>query len=134
MKRTGIRPGPGPRRSRDIARGSVELKRSRIRRQNAARKAASFARAYGSAERVEWVKAQPSVWDGAGPCVNAHVGKVGKGASRKANADQIVPLTDAQHRAFDQCLPPFDCERARAAVRACCADVERAWLMTQGEA
>jgi hypothetical protein len=33
----------------------------------------------------------------------------------------------SEHRAFDQCLPPFDTEAARERVRACCADVERAW-------
>lgn len=122
MKRPGV-----PRRRREIARGSVEVKRTRIRRQNAARKAKEFLRTYGSPDRAEWVRAQSSVWDGAGPCVNAHVGKVGKGARRKANADQIVSLTDEQHRAFDEYRFPFDDEAARAFVIGRCADVQRRW-------
>jgi hypothetical protein len=101
---------------------------------NRPRKAASFIRCYGSVERVLWIQAQPSVWDGAGPCVNAHVGKEGKGASRKANADQVVPLTDAQHRAYDRYLPPFDDEAARERVIGCCADVEAKWRAHVGAA
>jgi aminoglycoside phosphotransferase family enzyme len=99
---------------------------------NRKRKAREFARTYESVERVEFVKALPSVWDGAGPCVNAHVGRKGAGARRKADADQIVPLTDWQHRAFDEHRAPFDTEAAREAVRACCADVEARWLAFSG--
>jgi hypothetical protein len=139
------RPGQPLRRSREIARGSgprpapmrpsgLNRARKAIKASNAARKAASFIRCYGSAERCEWIRQQPSVWDGAGPCVNAHVGKAGKGARRKANADQIVPLTDEQHRAFDQWLPPFDDEAARQRVVDCCADVERSWRAHVGAA
>lgn len=127
MKRTPLRPGQPPRRSRAIARGSASPSRSAIPRVNPKRKAREFRRTYGSAERAAWIRALPSVWDGAGPCVNAHVGKIGKGASRKANADQIVSLTPAQHDAFDLRLPPFDDEAARAFVIGCCAGVERAW-------
>jgi hypothetical protein len=114
------------RSSPPVSRSTPE--RTPVPRGNPARKAASFARCYGSIARVEFVKALPSVWDGAGPCVNAHVGRKGAGARRKADADQIVPLTDAQHKAFDQHRAPFDTEASRAAVRACMADVERAWL------
>ena len=64
-------------------------------RVNKARKAESFARAYGGEERVAWVQRQPSVVSGASPCVNAHV-KTG-GAGRKADARWIVPLTPAEH-------------------------------------
>lgn len=137
MKRTGIRSGPGPRRRRGLAGAPLGSARSSLRSSlpssgrlpsvNRARKAREFKRTYGSAERAAFVRGLPSVWDGAGPCVNAHVGKEGKGARRKANADQIVPLTPAQHDAFDRWLPPFDDEAARARVIACCADVERAW-------
>lgn len=118
---------PLPPRKHYIAHSSKSLPRV-----NATRKARTFARTYGSKARVEFVKALPSVWDGAGPCVNAHVGPEGKGASRKANADQIVPLTDAQHKAFDQWLPPFDEDSARQFVIDAAPGVQRAWLAFSG--
>lgn len=62
---------------------------------NAKRKKREQLRAYGPPLRREWIKAQPSVVSGKGPCVNAHV--VTGGAGYKADARFIVPLTDAEH-------------------------------------
>ncbi len=65
--------------------------RKPVRKSNAARKRREFARAYHSAERVEWVKALPCVACGVvGFSENAHVAS--GGAGRKADASQIVPL------------------------------------------
>lgn len=66
-----------------------------VRRANPKRKAAAFARAYGSQARVAWVQGLPSVVSGAGPCENAHVKTGGMGL--KASAIWIVPLTSAEH-------------------------------------
>lgn len=71
-----------------------------MKRANRQRKAETFTRAYGGAERVAWITRQPSVVSGEGPCVNAHV-KTG-GAGRKADARWVVPLTDAEHRELHQ--------------------------------
>jgi hypothetical protein len=80
------------------------MKRSRITRHthikqsNPARKKATFARAYGSAERCVFVKSLPCCVAGdlcAGETTNAHVR--GDGASRKADADQIAPLCSYHH-------------------------------------
>ena len=90
MKKPGI-----PRRTR-LSRSRSSIPRTAVRPRNAKRQAREFARAYGSAERVEWIKGLPSVASGEGPCVNAHV-KTG-GGSRKADACWIVPLTDFEHR------------------------------------
>jgi hypothetical protein len=70
--------------------------RSRPPAQNVKRRSKEWLRAYGSIERVLWVKAQPSCVSGLGPCVNAHV-RTG-GTSRKADACWIVPLTDEEHQ------------------------------------
>lgn len=75
---------------------SAPLPRGGIRRSNPARKARGWARAYGSVARVEWVCSLPSVASGKGPCENVHVR--GGGASRKADACWIVPLTRREHR------------------------------------
>lgn len=56
---------------------------------------ATFERAYGGAERVEWMKAHPCLACGAVPSENAHVRNGGMG--RKADAKYIVPLCHTHH-------------------------------------
>ena len=70
-------------------------RKARPRPRNPKRKAKNFARAYGSPERVEWVKAQPCLVCRDTPSENAHT-KSG-GTSRKADADTIVPLCSRCH-------------------------------------
>ncbi len=90
MKRSGIaRRTPLPRATAPLARTT------RVKATNPLCKREAFARAYGGAERVDWIKGQPSILSGARPCVNAHV-KTG-GMGRKADARWIVPLTAAEH-------------------------------------
>lgn len=72
---------------------STSIDRSQPRPSNPRRKVREFARAYESVERVQWTKAQPcSACRVLGYSENAHVGTEGRGASRKADADQIASL------------------------------------------
>lgn len=73
--------GPGPKRS-----GRIRPKK---------RTAGEFSRIYGSKARVQWVKSQPCLVCGFGPCENAHV--VSGGMGRKADANTIVPLCRDHH-------------------------------------
>ena len=66
-----------------------------LKPRNPKRKAASFARAYGSPERVSWIQRQPCVLCGHTPSENAHVRTGGTG--RKADARWIVPLCHVCH-------------------------------------
>jgi len=74
---------------------------SQLRRCNRARRKREFPRAYGSPERVAFVRAQPCVVRGCArrPCQNAHVESGGMG--RKANADKIVPACQPHHYELD---------------------------------
>lgn len=73
-------------------RSSLPRSRQPIGR-NPARKRREFVRTYGSEERTIFVKTLPCAACGVlGFSVNAHVGTEGKGAGRKANADQVAPL------------------------------------------
>lgn len=82
-------------RTTTLPRRTTPITRSPTKKANPKRKRSEFARCYGSIERVEWVRSQPSVIDGARPCVNAHTAT--GGTSRKADAETIVPLTGRQH-------------------------------------
>lgn len=62
-------------------------------------KKTEFARKYGSVERIEWMRWQPSIISGQTPCVGAHVKSGGTG--RKSDSCWIVPLTDAEHKEMD---------------------------------
>lgn len=79
---------PAPKPERKFKEPKPKKKRSRL--QPRARTAEEFARIYGSEERAEWVKLQPCIACGGGPCDNAHIENEGK--SRKASYLKIVPL------------------------------------------
>ena len=72
------------------------MKQMPVKRRNVKRHAAAMLRAFGPIERREWMRAQPSVVDGATPCVSVHVKSGGK--SRRADARYTVPMTWAQHQ------------------------------------
>ncbi len=80
---------PMPRPTKPIARTTP------VKKRNPERRSAEFIRTYGSELRCRWMQAQPSVVSGRGPCVNAHIR--GDGAGRKADAEWIVSLTNAEH-------------------------------------
>jgi len=94
MKRSGIRRATG------MKRGSSTLKRTRMKATNPARKAETFRRVYGSAERAQAIKALPCLVDDAscgGWVENAHVPSK-SGAGRKGDACHNVPLCVKHHR------------------------------------
>lgn len=89
------------------------MKRSvRVKPINGKRKAKAFPRAYGSDERVRWVKSLPCVVCEArgvtqqSPTENAHT-KSG-GMSRKADADTIIPLCTAHHSELHRGAQTFE--------------------------
>ena len=69
-----------------------------MRKRNPKRHTKEWLRAYGSEERVEWIKAQPCAIGFAAPSENAHVRTGGMG--RKADAKWIVPLCRRCHRSL----------------------------------
>ena len=92
---------------------AIPIKRTANPRQsNAKRKAKAFPRAYGSEERVGWIKGLPCVvCDASGrtqqsPTENAHT-KTG-GMSRKADADTIIPLCTAHHSELHRGAQTFE--------------------------
>ena len=68
---------------------------ARVKPVNRERRSAEWRRAYESEDRVQWIQGQPSVISGDGPCDNVHIR--GDGASRKAGAEWIIPMTRAEH-------------------------------------
>lgn len=108
---------------------SAPLRRNvRVKRTNPRRRAAEFARCYGSEERVLFVKAgQCAAPDciSRGRCHNAHTES--GGAGRKADARTIAGLCAKHHRAFDQYLPPFDKPDARALIKLEAARIDALW-------
>ena len=61
----------------------------------AAKERETFARVYGSAERVAWMRRQPCLVCSGLPSENAHTRSGGTG--RKGGADSIVPLCHLHH-------------------------------------
>lgn len=84
-----------------------------------------FARAYGSLDRVEWVRSLPSVASGKRPCVNAHVRTGGMG--RKADARWIVPLTWEEHERLHRRGPAWFETTYGIDLDAKAAETEVAW-------
>lgn len=127
----------GPGKTRRPAKGSGGLRsRKPIAKRNPKRKAKEFARAYGSDERVEFVRWLPCLLCARMPSQNAHVGN--GGMSRKADADRIVPLCGpdvtgchaiyddwrGSQRSFEEA---YASELSGRTMLECAADVEAAW-------
>lgn len=107
------------------------LKRTPVKRVNVTRRASSFARCYGSKERVEWIKSLP--------CVicrtygemqrhetdNAHTENGGRG--RKGPYQSIVPLCRRHHEDYDGHKWPFDTPVSRKAIQEYAVFVENEW-------
>ena len=70
-------------------------RKARPNARNPKRKLREFARAYGSPERVEWVKAQPCLVCRDTPSENAHIKSGGMG--RKSDAANVVNLCSRCH-------------------------------------
>lgn len=83
-----------------MKRSAPPRRKTAVKKSNPARKRREFARAYGSKERVAFVKSLPCVvYALYSPCAgeihNHHITTGGRG--RKADADQIVPLCTKHH-------------------------------------
>lgn len=102
-----------------------QKKRKGVKRENVARSAREFTRAFGSAERISFVSQLPSVVSGAGPCVNAHVR--GGGAGRRADARWIVPMTDGEHRMMHQMGQTTFAKLHHLDLDALAEETNRAW-------
>jgi hypothetical protein len=101
----------------------------RRRRLRAVESRAKLAREYGSAARIAWVSALPSVVSGQGPCVNAHTAT--GGLSRKAHHSSIVPLTVAEHDELHQHGQRTFEAKYGVVLCAEAARVQAAWLAIQ---
>ena len=103
LARTPFRRTPGP-LSTEAAAESTAPRRSqsapargkRINAVNAQRRAAEFARCFGSDARVKWMKAKPCLVCGRTPSENAHTHTAGM--SYRADVCHIVPLCADHHR------------------------------------
>lgn len=93
VKRTPLkRAKPMAKASRPIAR------KAKVKARNRKRHSREWVRAYGSQDRVKFVKSLPCVVTGCGnaPSENMHTGT--GGAGRKGDADTIVPACAEHHR------------------------------------
>lgn len=96
-----------------------------------AQKDAEWLRAYGSAERVEWISRQPSVISGKRPCVNAHI-KTG-GMGRKADCVWIVPLTFDEHNEIHQHGQETFAKKHGIDLEVAAVETEMKWRAQKGE-
>lgn len=110
------------------------MKRTPVKRRNVKRHKTEWARAYGSVERVEWVKGLRCAGCGLrNNSENAHTVNGGRG--RKANYDTIAPLCgdmpwlsrDGCHTKYDEHRSPFRKELNRSRIKRAAAETERAW-------
>jgi hypothetical protein len=74
--------------------------RTPVKKVNVARREREFKRAYGSKERVEWVKSCVCILCSATPCDNAHV-KSKSGMGRKGHYTTIAALCRKCHIKYD---------------------------------
>lgn len=110
---------------------------------NRRRKLSEFARAYGSKQRVAWVRQQGCVVCAVVSPIakllkvkqsqvvdNAHTATGGMGY--KAGYETIVPLCRKDHIAFDQRIWPLNSEKNREWIKAQAAQTQQRWLLHCG--
>jgi hypothetical protein len=100
-------------------------RKSRIPRVNRQRKSKNWTRAYGSVERVLFVRSLPCVMCGAVPSENAHIETGGMG--RKADYTKIVPLCKSGHDAFHVYGRDYFKHRSYLDLEAAAAETEARW-------
>ena len=117
-------------------RKTLPKRKSAVRKVNRKRRSANWLRAYGSEERVGWVKAQPCVTDNpswsrcVGEVENAHIETGGTG--RKADAAKVVPLCRRHHRCLhEQGRETFETLQD-VDLEILAARTERRWLAAGG--
>ena len=115
-------------RSKMPPRGTYLRTRTPMPRVNRARKAKNSLRAYGPAERRDWLTSRPCIICGKpGPSEQAHVETGGTG--RKANADKTIPACHDCHQGPQGMHAGIRSFEARHGVdlQLLAAAVERAW-------
>lgn len=123
------------RRRTPLPRPSRPIKRGPVKRVNRARKASSFARAYGSKERVAFVKSLPCVnCSVVGFSQNAHGKHEKRGRGQKASYKAIIPLCgpwSAGFYSYEGCHAKYDRYElphlTEGRVAALSAEVEMQW-------
>jgi hypothetical protein len=130
----------GPKKLRAKGRGPIPQRRSPVTKKprkapkkvNAKRKAREFARAYGSKERVAWVKSLPCVaCTSNGRSDNHHI--CGDGAGRKADHTSIIPLCRACHLAWHRFGRRYVEVRAGFKAEQVAAATEQRWQTFNGQ-
>lgn len=107
--------------------------RKRLRARNPKRQARAFVRAYGSEERVAFIKSLPCLVPGCwrGPIENAHVVKIDGGTGLKGKAEGNAPLCHFHHQDETHGLHTLGArtfERLHGiSLAECAAETERAW-------
>ena len=122
-------PNAAPKPRRTPKRPPKPLKRSRVKSVNAKRRSREFVRAFGSDERVAWVRALDcfvsySVACG-GPIENAHTES--GGAGRRADARFIVPLCRKHHRQLHELGADTFGRAYKVDIRFAASRIEEAW-------
>lgn len=111
------------------------VRRTPVRRSNPKRRATEFARCYGSAERVQWIKLRRCIWCGATPCANSHIRN--GGAGRKGPYWEVLPMCfdcDRRYEANDASLVTLDGEPLdRDALLVAARVIEVAYQRSGGE-
>ena len=121
-----------PPRSAPLSRSWVKPPRTaaiaRKKKRTAAQERAKHEHDYGPPGFVEWIREQPSVASGKGPCEAAHT-KI-RGAKLKGHWTTIVPLTRQEHIGeLHQSMGPQTFERHYGIDLASCAfDTHVRWL------
>lgn len=110
-----------------LKRSAMPPRTTRVKARNPKRHAKNQLRAYGPAERREWIASQscsvpmcPRT-----PCENAHTAS--GGVSRKADADTVIPLCRYHHGELHQHGAVSFQRVHRLSLAACAEATARAW-------
>ncbi len=123
-----MKPRKPIKRSSPPRRSTTPTRKTPVKPVNRKRRASEFARAYGSKERVAWVKALGCLLRSHncnGPIDNAHTATSGTG--RKAGAGMIIPLCRYHHQRFDEYMWPFNDEAYRDAMKIHAYQIDQNW-------
>lgn len=128
-------PVPKPPRTEKKPRRWLPRSTKPLNKVNKRRRPSEKLRIYGTSQRRAFIRRLPCSACGAeGFSQNAHVGTNGRGAGRKADADQIAPLCGPRynlvgcHAQFDQKRSDFERRFPWYVPEVIAAETERAWL------
>lgn len=117
-----------------LERSTKPLTRGPVKSVNRTRRNREWLRAFGSAERVEFVRSLPCIAAHARDCdgdvENTHT--VGGGMGRRSDAENIVPCCRRHHHEMHSVGAAIFAMHRAVNLRACAAETEAAWLAYQG--